>query len=538
MDIPPPGAGSLDQTPSTTNGEPSLSSIRRILFATESERIDQLGQENERLEREIDALKTQLTALQAELDAAEARLRQESDDLAGDIDGVIARRVATAPSEMAEALGPVMAGALRAQERRSPEDLSDAVAPVLGEALEKSIRESRQSLVEALYPIIGDMTLRYIGEFFREFQRNIDARLKSTFSLGQYARRVKAQLGGVSDVDLVVRDALPFQVREIFLVERGSGLLLARSGSDKAVDSDLISGMLTAVRDFMHDSFEQQESPSAIDEIQYGEQRIIVQDGRLCYLAVVINGIEPPGFHADLRRFINQLHSDHDQTIRSFDGDMSWLGEVQSSVDQLTIDLNDAAVPTDKPKPLTRGQKIMLAGAGLGGALLLGFACFYLQFTLALLPLAFGDPSPTPTSTATLGPTYTPTATVTATPSPTSTPSATPTVSATPTAMPTDTPEPTVMITTKPTDIPFTLVPGSPVWVYRGPSLDSESFDIIETGTPLVMLESDYPWLLVEWQSPFGTKQGWLTVRFLDITGTPPAELVPTPAPGLLDQGG
>lgn len=531
MDIP---TGSDPPGPSpASNGEPSLSSIRRILFAAESERINQLDQEKERLKSEIDALKAQLAALQAELVVTEKRLREEADGLADDIDGVIARRVTAAPEDMAEALGPVMAGALRAQERQSRGELAEAVAPVMGEALERQIQQSRHSLIEALYPIIGDVALRYVGEYFRELQRNIDARLKSTFSLGQFGRRIRARLGGVSDTDLVMRDALPFQVREIFLIERGSGLLLARAGSDKAVDSDLISGMLTAVRDFMHDSFESQEASSSIDEIQYGEQRIIVQDGQLCYLAVVIHGIEPSGFRAELHRIINRLHTDHYRALQSFDGDMSRLGELQPSLDQIAVELGDMTAPADKPAPLTRGQKLALAGMGIGGALLLAFACFYLQFTLALLPVAFGTSTPTPTSTTMPSPTYTVTSTMTATPSPTPTATATQTPTATPTMTPTDvpteTPEP--LTTPEPTDIPLAIIPNRPVWTYREPSLESEQLDIIEAGTPLTLVETDYPWLLIEWQSPFGPRQGWLSTRYLDITGTIPPELSPSPTP-------
>lgn len=529
MDV-PAGSGSSDPPPSTPGGEPSLSSIRRILFAAESERIDQLDQEKDRLEAEIARLQALLAALQAELSATEARLRDETAGLAGGIDDVIARRAEAAPEEMAEALGPVMAGALRVQERRSREDLVDAVAPVLGEAIEEQIRESRHSLVEALYPIIGDMTLRYIGEFFREFQRNIDARLKSTFGPGQFARQARARLRGVSDADLVVREALPFRVREMFLIESGTGLLLARAGSDEAVDSDLISGMLTAVRDFMHDSFERQEDLSPVDEVQYGEQRIIVQDGRLCYLAVVIHGIEPPGFRADLRRFVNRLHADHHQSIRTFDGDMSRLDEIQSSVSRLAIDLESMTAP-DKPKPLTRGQKAALAIAGIGGVLLLGLACFFLQFTLALLPLAFGDPSSTPTLTVTPSPTQpltpTMTATPTATPSPTST--ATPTDTTTPTNTATSAPEATA--TAEATVIPFTVVTNRPVWAYSEPSLASNQVAAIDAGTPLTFIESADPWLLFEWQSTLGPQQGWLSIRWVALTGTPPPEFPPLRVP-------
>lgn len=509
--------------------EPSLASIRHILFAAEAERIEQLEGEKERLEGDIAVLQAQLAAMQADLLATETRLRQEDDALAAEIDAVIARRAQAAPEEMAEALGPVLAGAIRVQERRSHAELVEAVSPLLSEAIEIQIRDSRQTFVEALFPIIGEMAQRYIGEFFRELQRNIDARLKSTTSPGKIARRTQARMRGVPVSDLEMRDALPFSVREIFLIQNGSGLLLAHAGSDAAVDSDLISGMLTAVRDFVHDSFARQESHGPMDEVQYGEQRIIVQDGRLCYLAVVIQGIEPPGFRAELRRYLTRLHTDEYQVLKGFDGDMGGLGRVPAKVEGLAAELGRMVPPSAGTQPLPRSQKVFLALAGLGGLLLLAAACFYLQFTLALLPLAFGDDTPTPTQTASA--TATSTATLTATPTPTMTTTTTPTASATVTATATGSPTPQPTQTPTATFVPFSMVTNRPVWAHAEPDLAATEIGPIDQGTQLTLLTYAAPWLLVEWPAVGGPQQGWLSIQWVSFAGTPPPDLPITITP-------
>ncbi|RIK21600.1 MAG: hypothetical protein DCC51_06100 [Anaerolineae bacterium] len=528
------GHGPINSSPLPGAGdEPSLSSIRRILFATESERIDQLEAEKSRLSEEISALQARLVALQADLTATEARLNEQTANLAGDIDEVIARKAKDAPEDLAEALGSVMAGAIRVQDRRARDELVDAVSPVLSEAIEVQIRDSRHSLVEALFPIIGEMAQRYIGEYFRELQRNIDARLKASFTPAQIARRLNAQLHGVPAADLELRDALPFSVREIFLIQNGSGILMAHAGSDSAIDSDLISGMLTAVRSFMRDSFSRQDSADPMDEIQYGDQRIIIQDGRLCYLAVVIWGIEPSGFRAELRRYLNYLHNAHHTSLQEFDGNMETLDEVAQSITRLNTDLAALVPTTTSPKPFTRGQKMTLALGGLGGLFLLGIACFYLQFTVALLPLAFGQPTATPTNmpsstptttatdypTSTLTPTSAPTATSTMTP--TVIPTMTPTVEPTATVMPTENPSPTA--------IPFSVLTNHTVWAFTEPSLDSARLGPIELGAAVTIIGYEDPWLQVEWQSATGPQQGWLTVRWVDLVGTPPPDFPGTP---------
>lgn len=516
------GTGHPDHSPDhSQDDESSISSIRRLLFAAEIERINQLEDEKSRLEADLAALQARLDVLQADMAAAEARLRGQTEAMAADIDDIIAVKAKESPQDMAEALGPIMAGAIRVQERRSRDELVDAVSPVLSDAIEVQIRDSRQSLVEALFPIIGEMAQRYIGEFFRELQRNIDARLKSGFGPERAARRVTARLRGVETAELEMREALPFTIRELFLIQTGSGLLLARAGSDAALDSDLISGMLTAVRSFMHDSFNRTESPEPMDEIQYGEQRIIVQDGRQCYLAVVIRGIEPPGFRAELRRFLNRLHSNEYKVLQDFTGDMSELGSIPQTVDKFATDLQALAPAAQGPKPLSRVQKIVLTLGCLGGLLMLALACFYLQFTLALLPVAFGEPSPTVTLTAT--PTPTQTQTPTPSPMPTATPTYTPSPTSTTTPMPTATERPTDLPTETP--IPFTVVTNRPVWAFSAPDLLSSQVGSLETGTPVKIITFADPWLLVEWQSSTGPREGWLSIRWVDFSGTPPPDL-------------
>ncbi|MEZ4538995.1 MAG: hypothetical protein R3C43_03320 [Chloroflexota bacterium] len=524
----------LDLSEQHQDDEQPIATIRRLLFAAETDRIDQLESEKSRLEDDIAVLQARLNVLQAEMAAAEARLRQQTDALASGIDGVIAHKAAAAPEEMAEALGPVMAGAIRVQERRSRDDLVDAVSPVLSEAIQVQIRDSRQSLVEALFPIIGEMAQRYIGEFFRELQRNIDARLKTGIGPQRMARQAQARLRGVAVSELEIRDALPFHVREIFVIQSGSGLLLARNGSDdvdadEGVDSDLISGMLTAVREFMHDSFGHQGGTDPMDEIQYGEQRIIIQDGRLCYLAVVLSGIEPPGFRAELRRYLNRLQAEQRELLENFSGDMSELGELPQSVGRLAIELESMSPPDEEPKPLTKGQKRLLALGGLGGLVLLALACFYLQFTLALLPLAFGNPSSTPTATA--SPTATATFTPTITPSSTATATATPTLTATATASPSSTPTATATALPTATIEPFAVRVNRPVWAFAEPDLASTQTTVLEAGLPVTIITYADPWLLVEWQTDLGPQRGWLSIRWVDFSGTPPAELQLTPQP-------
>ena len=77
---------------------------------------------------------------------------------------------------------------------------------------------------------------------------------------------------------MALREALPFTVTDILLIHRETGLLLRHvTGEPEALpDSDLVSGMLTAIRDFSQDALGGEEQEE-LEEIQYGEQRILIE---------------------------------------------------------------------------------------------------------------------------------------------------------------------------------------------------------------------------------------------------------------------
>ncbi|MBK8434327.1 MAG: hypothetical protein IPL28_24905 [Chloroflexi bacterium] len=440
-----------------SNGDKTLiESIQAILLAGDREAIGrvtarleglerQASQQLSQLERQIGLLQTNAEALQQEAHLTKLRLRELQLTLE------VLQHQARADSEgLVAKLTPVFSDLVGRQIRDNPEEMAEALGPVMGEALRVQIRESRQDMVEALYPVIGETVQKAVGEFAREFQRNVDRQLRTTFGPQGFIRGMVARVRGVDPAAVAMRDALPFEIRQIFLIQQQSGLLLAHHVAEEAAevntaDSDLISGMLTAIRDFAADSFGggADGDGDGLSDIQYGAQRVAIQNGRTVYLAVVFTGVEPEGFHGRLRQFVADLHVAHEPALRAYNGDPAVLPNLRPPLGRLQRELRPEEGDV-KGRPLGRATKIGLWLMGLLGILGLGLACFYLQFTIALYPIAF--PSPTPTNTAV--PTATPTATATFTPTPTAT--ATATSSPTATHTPSHTPSPTATFTPTP----------------------------------------------------------------------------------------
>lgn len=505
--------------------------VRSILLADVRDRLrdieHQIESVQDRSKADDENLRRQLEELLAELDRFHD-LAREADDRSRDLKAEIEilRRRAQADSEgLIARVTPVLGDMIGRTIRDSRDEMAEALGPVMGEAIRVQIRDSRKDMIEALYPVIGETVQKAVSEFAREFQRNIDARLRKTFGPQGLLRTTMARLRGVSPSELAMRDSLPFSIKEVFLIQHGSGLLIAHShhSSAEMADSDLISAMLTAIRDFAQDSFGQGNKEEELDEIQYGDQRIIIVSGRAAYMAVVTTGVEPEGFHATLRSFISDLHVRHEKPLRQFTGDPTMLPNLQPRIARLVAETTGENLPK---QPMTRRRKLGIFFGFLFGILLIALACFYLQFTIALYPIAF--PSPTPTAT------NTPTATPTATATQTYTPSATNTATYTPTstATATYTATPTFTFTPSATPTPFEAYAAGHVWVRPAPEFIVPRLVVLLFDTPVKVLSVYGTWMEVEWQGRHGLQHGWVPGRWITLVKPVEPEIItPTTAP-------
>ena len=399
------------------------------------------------------------------------------------------------------------------ERRVTDEDaLAAIIAPVMGDAIRRKIRDARNEMVEALYPIIGQTVVRAVSEAIRDLARNIDARMRTSLSLRAIWRRLRARARGISGAEMALRESLPFEVAEVFLIHRETGLLLWHVSHDRdaSPDSDLISGMLTAIRDFTRDAFGQGKE-GQLDEIQYGERRILIEPAQHAYLAVVIDGVEPPGFRAEMRERIIEVEHVHEKTLRRYEGDPTPLAPVEESLRSLIT------VTAAEPRELSPIQKRVLAG--VFGLMIVCLATVCLGGEWAWKAMR-STPTPSPTTAV-------PTATFTVAPSPTAT--------ATPSPTPTATPSPTHTPAPSPTAIPAPMigVMTGNVWLRGGPSADSPRLGmILERGQSVEILAAFGDWYRVRWVPQAQTEViGWVPAKWVGTTTSIPAWMV-TPTPG------
>jgi hypothetical protein len=386
--------------------------------------------------------------------------------------------------------------------------LTAMVTPIIGDAIRRKIRDAREEMIDALYPVIGQTVMRAVSEAIRDLARTVDAQMRTTMKPQMIWRRVQAMVTGVSDAELALRDALPFQIAEIFLIHRESGLLLwyVSREPDVSLDSDVISGMLTAIRDFAEDAFGRDDGAD-LEAIQYGERQILIEAAQHAYLAVVADGIEPSGFRAEMRDRVIEIDHAYERVLRDYAGDPTPLAPVEASLRSL--------ITSTKPRQLSVVQRRVLMGLAALMLLCLATLCLAGRWGWQAL-----HATPVPTAVP-------PTATLTATP--TVTPSPTATVTATP--LPTQTPAPTVAPAT-PAAVEGVMVGN--VWAYEAPAVGAPRLEqVLDRGRPVEILAVYDDWCLVRWIA-LGTEEyrGWVSRRWVGMLDPIPEYLItPTPAP-------
>lgn len=230
------------------------------------------------------------------------------------------RRVLLKPEALVDRISPVIADILAEQITTSKDEIARALAPAIGEAIRQQVYKAREDIIDALYPVIGAMIARAATEAIRDLASQIDTRIRTGPLLMLDPGYWQARAQGISAGEYALRSQLPFSVQEVFLIQRDSGILICHLAAPgiPAADRDLVSGMLTAIRDFARDALGEGDELGAIS---YESRQIVIASGSAAYLAAVITGVEPRGFREELRQTLVAIHEGRYDRLRNFAGD-------------------------------------------------------------------------------------------------------------------------------------------------------------------------------------------------------------------------
>lgn len=234
------------------------------------------------------------------------------------------------PTRRAEDIAGVLADAVKLRSRsHSDVKLRRALQPLIEEALQLSVQSNPRMLADALFPIFGKAIRKAITSELDGMLQSLSQTLEQSFSWRSLGWRWESFRTGKPYAEIVVLRSLLYRVEQVFLIHRNTGLLLqhvtASSKQSPALetkDPEMVSGMLTAIQDFVRDSVSGAESEN-LETVRMGEIEVVLAYGPDAILAGFVRGIAPRKLSRVFQDTLDAIEQKKAEALHTFEGDTS-----------------------------------------------------------------------------------------------------------------------------------------------------------------------------------------------------------------------
>ena len=136
-------------------------------------------------------------------------------------------------------------------------------------------------------------------------------------------RRRTGQAEAVPEAQPAAPPKAPAAIDDVFLLYAKDGVLIKHETRRLRpdVDTDILSGMLTAVQQFVKDSFRGEEGEE-LNEMTVGQMHILIGRGKWVVLAAVLSGGDIDSMNEQMGRCIKDMEDHNWDRLEDWDGDM------------------------------------------------------------------------------------------------------------------------------------------------------------------------------------------------------------------------
>ena len=201
--------------------------------------------------------------------------------------------------------------------------LTQAITPFVIESISNAARRNPESISTAIFPILGPAIRKAITQAFSNLTQTINQTLQHSFTLRGLKWRMEAMISGKSFAEVVLYHSLLYRVEQVFLIHSQTGIVLNHVTADyihNAQDADLVSGTLTAIQDFIKDSFGASGGDD-VETFQLGDLTILAERGPRAVLACAIRGTVATEIREEMQKTLERVHHDRGSQLENFEGD-------------------------------------------------------------------------------------------------------------------------------------------------------------------------------------------------------------------------
>lgn len=275
------------------------------------------------------------------------------------------RRHVMDPAEKAKEFSHLLPHAVRLSSSRDAQ-LSRALAPTLESALKESVKRDPRILTDVVFPIIGPAIRRAIADAFSKMVQSLNQTMENSLSLQGLKWRIEAKRTGKTLAEVVLSRTLIYRVEQVFLIHKETGLLLAHAhvASAAVQDADMVSGMLTAIQDFMRDAFEAEGD--GLRSTQYGDYNVWLESSRQITIAAFIRGTAPEDYRTMLREALERISIDQGAALHEFKGDAAPFEESRPVLEDCLREQRAESAGGGKLSPIMWITPLLLVAAIVG----------------------------------------------------------------------------------------------------------------------------------------------------------------------------
>jgi outer membrane protein OmpA-like peptidoglycan-associated protein len=269
------------------------------------------------------------------------RLRERLEDpkrRAEDVASVLAEAVKLrSDAKLRRALQPLVEETIKLWLQANPRILADAVSPILGRSIRKAITAELESMLESL-----------------------SQTMEQSFSVRSLQWRWEAIRTHKPYAEIVLLRSQLYRVEQVFLIHRKTGISLQHVAAPdaEAKDPEMVSGMLTALQDFVQDSFTGAEGENLETVRMSGEFSVVLAYGADAILAGFVKGVVPRKLNTVFQETLDAIEQQKTEQLRSFSGETSVFDSCQPLLEACLL----GQAPKQAPKGGSFSARLLLFG--------------------------------------------------------------------------------------------------------------------------------------------------------------------------------
>ncbi len=264
------------------------------------------------------------------------------------------------PAIRARELSDALPGAIALRASRDGQ-LARALAPTIESSIKRAVEKNPQPLVDAIFPIIGPAIRKSIAESLARMLQELSAAMAPQSALRRLGWRLEALRTGKPYAEIVLLRTLRYRVEQALVIHRETGLLLLHAALAGVQGSDphSVSAMLTALQDFVRDSFGAAKQ-EGLEKLRVGGREVWVEAGPRAVIALAISGTPTESLRPRAQEAVEALHLQLGPELAEFKGDAKIFERAQPIVEPL---LGGVVTDDTTPRRISPVVWIALAAA-------------------------------------------------------------------------------------------------------------------------------------------------------------------------------